>query len=76
MNHIETEVTWTFVGIYGEQEADLRWHTWDLLNWLGARNLHNVLLCGDFNETASNDEKLGGCPRLEQLMDQLRNTIT
>ncbi|XP_060968815.1 uncharacterized protein LOC133036286 [Cannabis sativa] len=82
MNHFDVLVSsdnchqFHFTGFYGAPETHLRINTWNLLSSL-VSNASNLpwLVLGDFNELLSNEDKVGGPPRDDMLMDNFRGAI-
>lgn len=62
---------WRLTGIYGELDQWRRRGFWNNLALLKEKNELPWLCGGDLNEIMYHDEKLGGPPRLEQLMKNL-----
>lgn len=64
-----------FTGFYGNLEASLRKFSWELLRRLSKPTSTTWLVCGDFNEIISSDEKLGGGPRNQCQMREFREVL-
>uniref|UniRef100_A0A803Q6Y9 CCHC-type domain-containing protein n=1 Tax=Cannabis sativa TaxID=3483 RepID=A0A803Q6Y9_CANSA len=82
MNHFDVLVSldnchqFHFTGFYGAPKTHLRINTWNLLSSLVSNDSNTPwLVLGDFNELLSNDDKIGGPPRDDMLMDNFRKTI-
>lgn len=74
-SHIDVTVTmtgdskWRLTGIYGEPSRTHRYRTWDLLKNLSRdANLPWVLI-GDFNNVTSQEDKRGGPPYPDNLIE-------
>lgn len=66
---------WHDVGVYGWPETGNKHLTWQLLRQVRQPCLAPLLLFGDFNEIVSMEEKEGGVPRSERVMDAFREAI-
>ena len=66
---------WHAVGIYGWPETSNKYLTWQLIRQIKQQCGEPVLFFGDFNEIVSVNEKAGGVPRCERLMDAFRETM-
>ncbi|XP_060965673.1 uncharacterized protein LOC115711034 [Cannabis sativa] len=74
-NHIDAIVQlqhcvqWRLTGVYGEPRRELRFNTWNLFRSI--KNASNLPWClmGDMNNLSSNDEKRGGRPYPDRLID-------
>jgi len=66
-NHIDLEVLetggdkWRFTGIYGEPQSDLKYKTWERMEWLKDQDNEQLpwLYVGDFNEILFHHKKEG-----------------
>lgn len=56
---------WRLTGFYGEAKRELRYQSWELLDWLSAQSSLPWLCVGDFNEVLEASEQFGGNVRLE-----------
>uniref|UniRef100_A0A803NQ77 CCHC-type domain-containing protein n=1 Tax=Cannabis sativa TaxID=3483 RepID=A0A803NQ77_CANSA len=82
MNHFDVLVSsdnchqYHFTGFYGAPETHLRINSWNTLSSLVSTTPNMPwLVLGDFNELLSNDDKDGGPPRNDALMNNFRTTI-
>ncbi|XP_042972796.1 uncharacterized protein LOC122304603 [Carya illinoinensis] len=80
--HIDAKISgtdggmeWKFTGLYGHLEIEKREETWSLLRALREEGNIPWLVCGDFNEVLSQQEKMGGRPRPEMLMQAFRSVL-
>ena len=78
--HIDVEVggadgmgKWRFIGFYGQPDTSRREETWRILKRLGNSNHLPWLCMGDFNESVSDSEKLGGNLRSPKQMERFRD---
>lgn len=66
ISHIDVMINFSngknfhFTGFYGNPNASKRMHSWELLRRLASPISVSWLICGDFNEIAYANEKLGG----------------
>ena len=67
--------SWYAVGIYGWPETGNKFLTWQLMKQLRQQCNLPLMFFGDFNEIVSLEEKEGGVPRSERLMDAFREAI-
>lgn len=67
--------SWHAVGIYGWPETGNKHLTWQLLRQIRNQCTMPLLFFGDFNEIVSMEEKEGGVPRSERLMDAFREVL-
>lgn len=82
-NHVDLEVLetggakWRFTGIYGEPQSELRYKTWELLDWLRRQDDDHLpwLCAGDFNEILFHHKKEGGIPRPQVCMDRFKGAL-
>jgi len=81
-NHIDLEVLetgsdkWRFTGIYGEPQSDLKYKTWERMEWLKDQDNEQLpwLYVGDFNEILFHHEKEGGS-RSQSCLDLFKGAL-
>lgn len=66
---------WYVTGIYGQPEVSRRRERWDWIKKIYNELEDPWLLCGEFNEIVSKEEKRGGNLRPKNQLDQYRNFI-
>jgi hypothetical protein len=66
---------WRFTGIYGEPKAEVKDKTWKLMRILKNKYKKPWLVAGDFNEILFGHEKEGGQPKLQNAMENFRQTL-
>ena len=66
---------WRFTGFYGQPDTSKREEIWQILECLGRQNKLSWLCIGDYNETLSHFEMLGGQLRPARQMDRFRNVV-
>ncbi|XP_021725132.1 uncharacterized protein LOC110692446 [Chenopodium quinoa] len=71
----ENNPSWRAVGVYGWPEQENKHLTWAMLRRIKASSNLPCVMFGDFNEILSLEEKEGGVPRSESLIDAFRNAI-
>ncbi|GLT35041.1 hypothetical protein SLA2020_095260 [Shorea laevis] len=80
-NHIDMAIEglggckWRFTGFYGHPERCNRRHSWSLLQELAGRESLPWLVCGDFNDILSQEEKLGGCPQPDWMLQGFNEVV-
>ena len=67
--------SWHAVGIYGWPETANKHQTWQLLRQVRQQYPLPLLLFGNFNEIVCMEEKGGGLPRSERVMDAFRMAV-
>lgn len=63
---------WRCTGFYGFADQALRARSWDLLRQLAAHNDLPWVVGGDYNEVLSTNEKYGGIPRNDNLIEMFK----
>lgn len=67
---------WRVIGFYGHLDIGKRYISWQLLETLNAQCSLPWLVCGDFNEIAHSNEKLGWKDRDAKQMGVFRETLS
>lgn len=66
---------WLLTGIYGHSKVAKRREVWNLIKNLKPERQAPWLLCGDFNEILSNNEKASGQLQTKNKMAQFRSML-
>ncbi|XP_062103618.1 uncharacterized protein LOC133814706 [Humulus lupulus] len=66
---------WRFTGIYGQPDASLRHDFWTLLRRIAYNNSYPWVCGGDWNEILVQNDKDGGPPRPQFLMNNFRTAL-
>ncbi|GLT27731.1 hypothetical protein SLA2020_027080 [Shorea laevis] len=80
-NHINMGVdnlghhTWRFTGFYGYPERNRRRSSWALLRELAAQSSLPWLIGGDFNDLLSPEEKMGGAPQPNWMLQGFQEAV-
>jgi hypothetical protein len=70
------DILWRFTGFYGEPSWEDRHISWSCLRDLSTRSSLPWIVMGDFNEILYSDEKEGGNPRPDRMMQEFRNCLS
>lgn len=63
------------IGFYDQPETSRREEAWNLLKSLKTGDNQGSCVLGDFIEIITNDEKMGGKPRLERQMESFKAAL-
>ncbi|GKV27974.1 hypothetical protein SLEP1_g37084 [Rubroshorea leprosula] len=80
-NHIDMEVDgvgtckWRFTGYYGHLERQNRRKSWELIRELASHSTLPWLISGDFNDLLHADEKRGGQPQPDWMLQGFQEVI-